>query len=111
MCVLFLILEPTMKELQTIVVPEVMAEWDSLAISMDYELPKINSIRRDHNGVQERCINLFGDWLQTPHGCTPKSWETLLKRIKAVPNLFASEGRIRKELLGQQILTGSYVCM
>ena len=98
---LFLILVPTLKKLQEIVVPEVKAEWYSLAISMEYNIPEISALKKNHEGVQERCIGLFVDWLQTPNGCTPKTWKTLLGRIKGVSNLFASEQRIREKLLGQ----------
>ena len=98
---LFLILEPTLRELKIIVVPEVKAEWRSLAISMEYKGSEISTIKKDHDGVEEQCIKLFDDWLETSNGCTPKTWETLLERIKEVPKLFASEGRIRKKLLDQ----------
>ena len=90
-----------MRELKNIVVPEVKAEWESLAISMDYRTSEIKAIRKDGDDVEERCLKLFQDWLDTPHGCTPKTWEVLLERIEEVDRLHASAERIRKKLPGQ----------
>ena len=89
-----------MRKLKKLVIPEVKAHWEDLAYSMDYETAEINAIKRDGKDVSEQCTKLFEDWLATNHGCTPKTWQKLLERIKEVPKLYAAEERIKKNLLG-----------
>ena len=84
--------------LKNIVVPEVKDRWDHLAISMDYQGAEINAIRRDGQNVDDQCVKLFQDWLDTDHGCTPKTWQTLIERIEE-DGLHAAVKRIKEKLL------------
>ena len=43
-------------------------------------------------------LELFEDWLTTGHGCTPKTWQTLLQRIKRVNGLTAAANEIKEQL-------------
>ena len=80
-------------------IPEIQAEWDKVAYSMGYDIGTVNSIERECNGKLDRCCQkLFSDWLSTDHGCTPKTWQKLLERIKNVDNLVAAEENISKKL-------------
>ena len=89
-----------MWKLRKLVVPEVKACWDNLAFSMEYEIPQVEAIKRDGKDVSEQCATkLFQDWLETSHGCTPKTWRKLLERIKDVDELYAAADRIKEKLL------------
>ena len=85
-----------MRELQLYVVPEVKEYWEKLAYAMEYDTPEVIAIRNDGKDSDDRCIKLFEDWLDSSHGCTPKTWGKLLERIKEMSILHAAEDRIRK---------------
>ena len=87
-----------MRELQLYVVPEVKADWEKLAYAMEYDTPEVKAIRNDGKDSDDCCIKLFEDWLDSSHGCTPKTWGKLLERIKEVSKLHAAEGRIKEKL-------------
>ena len=56
----------------------------------------------DGRNLHEQCRKLFEDWLTTGQGCTPKTWETLLQRIKRVSELSAAVEEIEKELINSK---------
>ena len=91
---------PSISKLKKLVIPEVKAHWEDLAYSMGYEIAQVGAIDRDGRNVGERCTKLFEDWLESPHGCTPKTWGTLIVRIRDVDELYAAANRIQKNLLG-----------
>ena len=94
--------EPLIGELTKIVVPEVKAHWEDLAYSMGYEIADVKGIDRDGRNVGDRCTRLFEDWLESPRGCTPKTWKKLIERIRDVDELYAAAERIQKSLLGDK---------
>ena len=93
----FQILGPDMLKLKQIVIPEVKPHWDDLAYAMEYKIAEVKAINTNGRDVGERCTKLFEDWLTTPHGCTPKTWGTLIARIRNVDDLFAAAERITKK--------------
>ena len=70
---------------------------------MEYTIAQVEAIKQDGKDVGDRCSKLFEDWLKTPHGCTPKTWGTLIKRIKDVDELYAAADQIQKEILGGKL--------
>ena len=96
------LVEPSIEELRRIVVPEVKAHWKDLAYSMGYEIAAVKGIDSDGRNVGDRCIGLFEDWLEFPRSCTPKTWKTLIERIRNVDELYAAADRIQKKLLGDK---------
>ena len=99
-----------MWELTKIVVPKVMAEWESLAFCMRYRPEEVKAFKRDTQDVKERCKNLFDNWLTTAHGPKPKTYRTLLNCIKKINKLTSVSEVIEKELIkgkdeGVQFLT------
>ena len=86
--------------MKKLVIPEVKAHWEDLAYSLDYETVQIKAIERDGKDVSERCTKLLQDWVDTNHGCTPKTWEKLFERIKDVDELYAAAERIEEGLFG-----------
>ena len=77
-----------------------MAHWEDVAYnSLHYDIPKVEGIEAKHKGVPKKCCQeLLKDWLSTDHGVGPKTWETLLKQLKEVPELTASVENIVKDL-------------
>ena len=81
-----------------IVIPEVKAYWKDLAFSMEYKIREVKTMERDGQDSGERCSLLFEDWLDTNHGCTPKTWQNLLDRIKDVDELTVAAEHIKQQL-------------
>ena len=81
-----------------IVIPKVKPRWENLAYSMGYSVNAVRGFERDGRNSEEQCRKLFEDWLTTGHGCTPKTWQKLLQRIKQVDDLTAAVEEIEKEL-------------
>ena len=86
-----------MRDLITIVFPKIKADWKHLAYSLKYDIPTVKEIERDSRDSRHCCINLFIDWLSTPHGASPKTWHTLLQKIKEVDSLSAAADYIKRE--------------
>ena len=89
-----------------IVIPKIKNQWEHVAYSMGYDPGAVDAIDRQCNRrLDECCENVFKDWLTTNNGCTPKTWEKLIERIKAVDNLAAAAENISTELGNQLIHT------
>ena len=91
--------EPNMRNLIKVVIPKVKAEWEELAYCMTYEIGEVNAFKRDSRNVQECCRKLLEDWLSTDHGPVPKTYKTLLNRIKEVQALNTASEKIERELI------------
>ena len=88
-----------MYELIKIVIPRVKAQWRTLAYFMGYSIGKVHAFDIEGRDLEERCKNLFTNWLTTSHGPTPKTYKTLLKYIKEIDELTAAHEVIEKELI------------
>ena len=91
--------EPDIWQLTKVVIPKIKAEWKDVALSMGYGMHNIKDIKLESEDFKECCQNLFSDWLETDHGPTPKSWRTLLSKIKQVDSLTTAAEEIEMELL------------
>ena len=89
-----------MWDLITIVIPEVKAEWEYVAYSMEYDIATVKAIKKDCRDDKECCETLFEDWLSTDHGAAPKTWSTLLQKIRDVDSLAAAVDDIKRQLSG-----------
>ena len=99
-CLHFCIPEPTMHDLNKIVVPRIKSEWENVAFAMKYPLYIISAIEKEsHNDLLVCCQKLFKDWLTTNHGPSPKTWKTLLESIEGVEELTAALEEIKTELV------------
>ena len=87
-----------MWDLIKIVIPKIKADWKHLAYSLKYDISTVKGIDKDSRDSGHCCENLFEDWLSSNHGAAPKTWHTLLQKIKEVDGLFAAAGDIEKEL-------------
>ena len=87
-----------MRELTIIVIPRVKAYWRDLAYCMEYSIVEVDGFDRDGRNLHECCEKLFKNWLETGHGPTPKTYQTLLKYIKDVDYLNSASEEINAEL-------------
>ena len=81
--------------------PRVESEWEDIAYSLRYDITTIRAIKKDGKDCKDCCRKLFEDWLSSGHGATPKTWCTLLKKMKEVNALFAVVDDIKRELDGK----------
>ena len=90
-----------MWQLNKFVVPQIKAHWEDVAYnSLHYDIPIVDGIKEKHkNDPKKCCQELLKDWLSTDRGVGPRTWETLLKQLKEVPELTASVENITKQLL------------
>ena len=91
-----------MWKLIRIVIPKVKASCETLAYSMGFGIEDVRALERDFKDSDKQCRKLFEDWLSGSRGCTPKTWEKLLERIREVDELHAAAGDIEKQLLGNK---------
>ena len=93
-----ILLVPEMWDLINLVMPKVKSSWVNLAYSMGYGVNDVRGFEGDGRNSDEQCRKLFEDWLTTGHGCTPKTWQTLLQQIKRVNDLTAAADEIKEQL-------------
>ena len=88
-----------MWELINIVIPRVKTHWKQLAYCMRYdsEVGSFNKDGKEH--LHECCEMLFSNWLNTGHGPTPKSYQTLLEHIKKINDLTKASQEIETKLI------------
>ena len=91
--------EPNMWHIISIVIPRIKAKWEYVAYSMQYSIPAVDEFAKDSHDSEQNCLNLFKNWLNTPNGVFPKTWCTLLVRIKAVDGLKAEADDIEREIM------------
>ena len=89
-----------MHDLNTIVVPNVAAQWEDIAYALDYKIPTVEQIKSKHKEDPTKCCKeLFKDWLVTSNGVKPKLWQTLLNKLKELKELNAVTEEITEELI------------
>ena len=81
-----------------IVIPRIQAEWEDVAYVLCYKIAEVKSIRANNKDAKTCCQKFFEDWLSTHHGVGPKTWLTLLDKLKEVPDLVAAANEIKVEL-------------
>ena len=89
-----------MGDLLEFVVPAIQAHWESVAyIVLRCDIETVKTIRSKHqNNVKRCCQELFEIWLTTAHGIKPKTWSTLIGRLKKVEELMSATEVIEKKL-------------
>jgi len=90
---------PTMRLIKTYIIPKIAARWEDVADFLDYEPETIELIKQKHHGDGEQCCDgLIRDWLSTNHGVGPKTWATLLERLKEIKVLATATSDIERQL-------------
>ena len=88
-----------MGDLITIVIPLIQAEWEDVAFALRYKISTVNNLREKNNDNPKKCCkDLFIDWLSTDHGARPKTWSTLIEKLKKIDDLAAATSKIINEL-------------
>ena len=85
-------LEPEMFNLNKVVIPKIMNEWEYVAEAFRYDLATIKIMKeRGCGDAKQCCREFFKDWLITDHGAKvgPKVWSTLLDTLKEVNEISA----------------------
>ena len=73
--------------------------WKTVADFLDYEINAIEVIAEKYRGDPYKCCDgLFRDWLSTDRGVTPKTWTTLMTRLKEIGQLAMAISEIEKDL-------------
>ena len=94
-----------MGSINKIVIPRIKAEWEDVAYALEYDISEVQGIQAKYNSDPKKCCReLFIDWLSTHHGVGPKTWSTLLEKLKEVGDLAAATDEIEKELERLQTL-------
>ena len=86
-----------MVDIITIVIPRIQAEWEDVAYALDFEIATVKAIKTNDN-PKKCCRELFIDWLSTDHGVGPKTWSTLIEKLKKIEELAAATNEIINEL-------------
>lgn len=95
-----------MKNLVTIVVPRIAAEWNTVAYYMDFEIAEIKTIREKCREDPEKCCTeLLERWLQMK---SDRNWATLLSVFKQVRNLTAVTEQIENDLKDLQLYVNAF---
>ena len=87
-----------MADINKIVIPEIKAEWEDVAYALGYKIVTVQAIKAEHKELKKCCRELFIDWLSTNHGVSPKTWSTLLEKLKEVEDLSAATDDIINKL-------------
>ena len=95
----FFLVDPKMSELLKIVIPKVAAHWDTLAYCLNFEVSRVEIIKKQfHDDPEESCKGVFIHWLTSDEGISPKTWGKLLETLKDIKKLTAVTEKIEKEL-------------
>ena len=85
--------------LKEFVIPKIAARWKDVADFLEYDLNTIDIIEDQCRGDCEKCSDkLFRNWLSTDHGVGPKTWNTLLMRLRRIQFLAVATLDIEREL-------------
>ena len=87
-----------MADINKIVIPRIQAEWEDVAYALHYEISTVKAIKENNHNSKKCCRELFIDWLSTDHGAGPKTWATLIEKLKEVEDLTAATNEIVDEL-------------
>jgi len=85
-----LIIEPQMADINKIVVPRIHTEWEDFAYALRYKIATVRGIKANNENTKTCCKELFIDWLSTDHGVGPKTWKTVIEKLKEVDELAAA---------------------
>jgi len=96
--ILLLYAEPAMGDLNKIVVPHIEAYWDDVAYALHFGIPYVEGVKVKFSDPKKCCQELLKDWLSTSNGVGPKTYSTLLDKLKEVEELIAVTNDIMQKL-------------
>jgi len=81
------------------VIPKIKASWEDVAYVLLYEIEEVEGIKaQPQNDVKSCCMRLLVNWLSTGNKAHPKTWATLLEKLKTLEELAAAVDYIEKKL-------------
>ena len=81
-----------MCDLVTIVIPKIKAGWTDVAYALHFKISSVDAIKEKcSNDPKKCCQDVFVAWLSTEQGVSPKTWSTLLEKLKKVELTLAAE--------------------
>ena len=93
-------LEPDMHDLNRILIHKVSHEWEEVAYALGYKISTVKFIRSKHREDPRKCCReVFEDWLTTSNGAKPKTWHTLLVKLKEIDSLDSITKEITEKLM------------
>ena len=96
-------LGPEMYDLVTIVIPKIKAGWTDVAYALRFKISSVDAIKEKHSNDPKKCCrDVFVAWLSTEQGVSPKTWSTLLHKLKGIELTLAAE-EIIEELYQEHI--------
>ena len=93
-------LKPRIKDLQTIVVPHVAADWYGIGIALlnNKDVPKLKEIQVDYPSYSQKCcIKMLQYWLEVTPSAT---WNDLIETLSSKLQLVAASEKIKRQLKG-----------
>lgn len=94
------VVKPEMADINRIVTPRIKPEWEDFAYALHYEINSVKAIKEKYREDPKKCCRaLFEDWLLTDHGDGPKTWQTILDKLKEVEDLVAAREEIIQALI------------
>ena len=88
-----------MKRLANVLLPKIAADWEIVAINLEFEISTIRIIQqRGRDNPEKCCLEMLTEWVTTDHGVGPKTWDTLLCTLKEIKKLTNACDVIKKEL-------------
>ena len=79
-----------MVDLNKIVIPKIMNEWEYIAEAFYYDLAIIEAIKtKERDDPKQCCRKFFKNWLMTNNGAEagPKVWSTLLHTLGTIEEI------------------------
>ena len=103
---LVICLEPSMKWMHKIVIPNISFCWKKVADFLEYPIPKKREIEeRQHGDPTKCCVELLEDWLSTDNGVKPKTWSKFLSLLKEIRELSGTSLSIQEQLLKEGLIS------
>ena len=96
-----------MKLMHKHVIPRISAEWETVAVFLEYSIPMKKMISRVNRGLpRDCCTALLEDWITTDNGVKPKTWEKLVEVLNEISSLAVVTKQIKQCLCQEGVLGG-----
>jgi len=94
------------------VLPKIAANWNIVAINLDFDISTIKIIQKSgRDDPEDCCLEMLTKWLTTGEGEGPKTWNTLLSALKLNKKFTNVCSDIQRELTEGMLLSKHVVTM
>ena len=92
------------------VIPRISAEWETVAVCLEYSIAMKNLIKRTNRGLpRECCTALLEDWITSHNGVKPKTWQKLIEVLSEISSMAMVTRQIKQCLCQEGVLGGNLV--